>query len=56
MLPMRDQLQFEVGYKLWYSKAKEEEEDPGDLGEVAPTNASKEGDPETNYAREAQGQ
>ena len=55
MLPIRDQLQFQVGYMLGYSEAKEKQEDSDNLGEVVPTNASKGGNPETSYAREPRG-
>ena len=55
MLLERDLLQFEVGYRIGYTNAKEEEEgDLSSFGEVAPIDAlTTEGDdPETNYIRE----
>ena len=40
MLSTRDQLQFEPGYRLEYSKAKEEEENSGSLGEAGMATAN----------------
>ena len=58
MLPRRDALQFEVGYRLGYSKAKEEdvEERLGGLGEAAMLKVPVEEVLESSRFTEARGQ